>query len=167
MMEPNISAWRRTVLGDLTSAFDFRHPEPQAVPRAAAARRSDEATAIRNAQEELPQVPIPLGGAGTLPMQPAGVRPSRALPYELARRRGRRARRASGSRSATTGDAGAVFHVYDRLRLDAVPRRYTVEPGTALDDVWSAGPGVGGRYDLWVMGPNGFLRHVTGATDTG
>src|SRR5262249_47583655 len=59
-----------------------------------------------------------------------------------------------------TGEAAAVFHVYDRQRLDAVPRRYTVESGKTLDDTWPAD--ADGGYDLWVMGPNGFLRHVTG-----
>jgi hypothetical protein len=31
---------------------------------------------------------------------------------------------------------GAVFHVYDRLRLSAAPRRYTVEAGKALEGEW-------------------------------
>jgi len=163
--EPNISPWRRTVLGDLTSAFDFRRPNRKPFPGLPSLTK-DEADAIRRSQEELAQVAIPLGAAGTFPRQPAGVRPSRALPYTL---HVDTAVEPDAVRLTfrNAGDAGAVFHVYDRLRLDAVPRRYVVESGTALEDVWSAGPGVGGQYDLWVLGPNGFLRHVTGATDTG
>ncbi|HEV7731336.1 MAG TPA: phospholipase C, phosphocholine-specific [Candidatus Binatia bacterium] len=155
--EPNISAWRRTVLGDLTSAFDFNHPNRKPFPTLPSLTRA-EANAIRNAQQLLPQVPIPLGGAGTLPIQPAGVSHSRPLPYEL---------HVDATVSSdvqltfrSTGAAAAVFHVYDRLDLAAVPRRYTVGSGTTLDDTWQ--PGVDGRYDLWVMGPNGFLRHFEG-----
>jgi phospholipase C len=60
-----------------------------------------------------------------------------------------------------TGTAGAVFHVYDRKHLDRVPRRYTVEPDRHLADRWDLDDD-GGHYDLWLIGPNGFHRHVTG-----
>jgi phospholipase C len=63
---------------------------------------------------------------------------------------------------ANAGTAGAVLHVYDRLHPDAVPRRYAVEAGAAVDDVWTV-DGTGG-YDLWVLGPNGFVRHFEGST---
>ncbi len=156
--EPNISAWRRTVLGDLTSAFDFRHPNRKPFPTLPQLTRA-EANAIRNAQLLLPQVPIPLGGAGTLPIQAAGVRPSRPLPYELHVDAVVASDVALTFRS--TGASAAVFHVYDRLHLDTVPRRYTVDAGASLADTWQ--PDVSdGRYDLWVMGPNGFLRHFEG-----
>jgi phospholipase C len=156
VVEPNIGPWRRAVLGDLTSAFDFRRPNKKPFPTLPQLTK-DEATAIRNAQQLLPAVPIPLGSAGTRPVQSTGYRPSRALPYELHVD----AEELPGGVHLTfrvTGAATAVFHVYDRLHLDAVPRRYTVEPGKTLDDTWQAD----GTYDLWVMGPNGFLRHVQG-----
>ena len=54
----------------------------------------------------------------------------------------------------------SVFHVYDKLHLDRIPRRYTVEPGKQLEGRWDAADG--GKYDLWVMGHNGFLRHFAG-----
>lgn len=57
--------------------------------------------------------------------------------------------------------AAAVLHVYDRLRLGAVPRRYTLIPGTPLRERWPLD--VHGRYDLWLLGPNGFHRHFQGA----
>jgi phospholipase C len=160
--EPNISPWRRAVMGDLTSAFDFRHPNrkpflvwPQFTLQ--------QANSIRNAQQALPQVPIPLGNAGTLPVQATGSRPSRALPYELHVD----AEELLDGVQLTfrvTGAQAAVFHVYDRLDLAAVPRRYTVESGKTLDDTWQAD--VNGDYDLWVMGPNGFLRHLQGTVPT-
>ena len=61
---------------------------------------------------------------------------------------------------ANTGFAGAVFHVYDKLHLDRIPRRYTVEAGHMLDDEWAVGND--GLYDLWVLAPNGFHRHFKG-----
>jgi len=163
VMEPNISPWRRAVLGDLTSAFNFRRPNHKPFP-ALPGMTQDEADAIREAQDALGQIAIPLGAAGTLPVQPAGVRPSRALPYVLHVDAVVEPDAASVRLVfRNVGDAGVVYHVYDRLRLDAVPRRYTVEAGKSLEDTWAAGPDVGGRYDLWVLGPNGFLRHVVGA----
>lgn len=156
VLEPNISPWRRAMLGDLTSAFEFRHPNRRPFPMLPQLTK-DEATAIRNAQQGLPQVPIPLGNAGTAPAQAIGYRRSRALPYQL---EVDAEELADGVhlRFRATGGAGAVFHVYDRRELDAVPRRYAVEAGKELDDTWPAG----GAYDLWVMGPNGLLRHVQG-----
>ncbi|MFX8323976.1 phospholipase domain-containing protein, partial [Acinetobacter baumannii] len=87
------------------------------------------------------------------------VRPARALPYDL------QAHATLGSSGLTLrfenhGDAGAVFHVYNRLALEQIPRRYTVEAGLALDGLWPLTPGA--AYDLWVLGPNGWHRHFTG-----
>eukprot|EP01032_Pedospumella_encystans_P022129 gene22130-25081_t len=55
-----------------------------------------------------------------------------------------------------SGAAGAVFHVYDKLHLERIPRRYTVEAGKSLSDLWTPAPGDQGKYDLWVLGPNGW-----------
>ncbi|KAF7962678.1 hypothetical protein AWV80_18980 [Cupriavidus sp. UYMU48A] len=37
---------------------------------------------------------------------------------------------------SNTGAQGAVFHVYDRLHLDRIPRRYTVERGQDAGRRW-------------------------------
>ena len=151
VMEPNISAWRRAVCGDLTGAFDFHTPNavfPTALPPTGE-------TAARAAA--LPGQTTPTTPARPeLPVQAAGFRPSRALPYVL----GVDEDRENGAVALTFrnhGGVGAVFHVYDRLRLDRTPRRYTVGPGGALRDVWEPG-----AYDLWILGPNGFHRHLIG-----
>jgi len=157
--ESNITAWRRAVCGDMTSAFNFADPNdtaffaslPATLERAAQARALTEHTT--------PATPAQT----TLPVQSDGARPSRALPYELA---------VSSSlvvdgavpkvelQFANSGGQGAVFHVYDRRALHALPRRYTVEAGKQLSGSWQ--PGAIGAYDLWVLGPNGFHRHFTG-----
>jgi phospholipase C len=59
--------------------------------------------------------------------------------------------------------AAAVLHVYDRLQLDALPRRFTVAPGRPVTAAW---PLHAGRYDLWLLGPNGFHRHFAGSAQT-
>ena len=65
-------------------------------------------------------------------------------------------------RFANTGQQGAVFHVYDRLHLDRIPRRYTVEAGKTLDDTAWTAPDDGGSYDLDVYSANGFVRTFKG-----
>lgn len=160
--EPNISPWRRVVAGDLTSAFNFADPNHEALPTLPTVTRRG-AALVRAAQERRVQVPVPLPSEQRLPLQPAGTRPSRALPYEVGV--GADVDLTTGAIRvlfANTGTAGAVFHVYDRLHLDRLPRRYTVEAGASLVGDWSTIED-GGRYDLWLLGPNGFHRTFAGA----
>lgn len=162
--EPNISPWRRAVVGDLTSCFNFATPNdtdlvktlPETATRDSASRTLTKTTT---------PTPSPLP---QLPEQQKGTRLSRALPYELHTS----STIDSGAQQvkllfANTGKAAAVFHVYDRKHLDGVPRRYTVDAGKQSEGVWDASLDNGG-YDLWVLGPNGFHRHFTGTlTGTG
>src|SRR5690606_15673563 len=161
VMEPNISPSRRAVCRDLTTAFNFARPNDEPLPTLKGRRSRQEADAIRSAQERLAQVPQPVDNQ-RIPVQQTGVRPSRALPYEL-----HVSARCDSSKGvqllfSNTGQAAAVFHVYDKLNLDRIPRRYMVEPGQILDDVWDAQADNLGHYDLWVLGPNGFHRHFRG-----
>jgi len=153
---PAISPWHRAVCGDLTSAFNFENPNDPVVPRLPDTRGSAAVVAeLSTAPEPLPPVrPEKL-------FQEPGVRLSRALPYALhvdALREHSSMGIALTFRN--TGRVGAVFHVYDKLHLERIPRRYTVEAGRELMDTWTA---VDGKYDLWVYGPNGFIREFRGA----
>ncbi|TCP67016.1 phospholipase C, phosphocholine-specific [Sphingomonas sp. PP-CE-1G-424] len=152
--EPNISAWRRAVCGDLTSAFDFTRangaaPAPLPDPRASAAR----AAALKGQPD--PRAPA----AGARAPQEPGIRPSRALPYDL---------NVTVTQIGAAGitldlacrGAPAVVHVYDRHRLDRIPRRYTLAAGDRIAATWPLDDE--GRYDLWLLGPNGFHRHFAG-----
>jgi phospholipase C len=159
--EPNISRYRRAVCGDLMSAFNFERPNDEVLPTLPGRKTLSEADALRADQEKLPVIPPPANPM--FPVQTIGVRPSRALPYEL--HTSARCDVARGKVKlifANSGDAAAVFHVYDKLHLERLPRRYAVEPNERLDDDWSAMADNGGRYDLWVLGPNGFHRHFKG-----
>jgi len=158
VIEPNISPWRRSVCGDLTSAFNFANPNNSTaflaqLPETRAL--ADRTRALGNPTKPRPTLPTML----TLPVQDVGVRPSSALPYELAAT-AQVAATAVSVAMDNTGQAAAVFHVYDRLRLADIPRRYTVEPGKRLVGTWAADRA--GAYDLWILGPNGFHRHLTG-----
>ncbi|HBK4769787.1 TPA: phospholipase C, phosphocholine-specific [Serratia liquefaciens] len=157
--EPNISAWRRAVCGDLTSALNFVDPNGETLPNLPATSRHS-ADSLRQRQEQLPQVPLPAADKQQLPHQARLARPSRALPYQLHVEE----TLSPGQQLLTlnlynTGAQGVVFHVYDRLDLNQIPRRYTVEAGKALSDNWS----VTDQYHLWLLGPNGFHRELRGA----
>ncbi len=154
--EPNISPWRRAVCGDLTSIFDFSAPDGAGLPSGlpATAERAGLASALPDT------ITPPAPRQPALARQSAGTRPSRPLPYALQVH----ARVDDGGvalRFENIGTAGAVFHVYDRLHLAQGPRRYTVEAGTQLEGTWHTASD-DGRYDLWILGPNGFHRHCTG-----
>lgn len=158
VQEPNISPYRRAVCGDLMSAFNFKTPNLLPMPDLAGKKSKAEADAIRKAQERLGQVSRP--ESQTYPVQDMGIRPSRALPYILhTSAKVDVAAKTVKLMFSNTGTHAAVFHVYDKLNLDAVPRRYMVEAGKQLDDIWQTQDN---RYDLWVLGPNGFHRSFTG-----
>lgn len=159
--EPNIGGFRRAICGDLTSAFNFETPNTEVLPALAGRRSKNDADALRAQQQALAQIVPP--STRQLPQQATGTRPSRALPYEL--HTSARSDSVGGKLQllfANTGMAGAVFHVYDRLNLGRLPRRYAVEGGKTLDDTWNVVTDNAGHYDLWVLGPNGFHRHFKG-----
>ncbi|HUY48189.1 MAG TPA: phospholipase domain-containing protein [Streptosporangiaceae bacterium] len=170
---PNISAWRRSVCGDLISAFDFGNPvfgmpdlpdpgQPIGEPRS--------------------YHPVPANNV--MPVQEPGTKRARPLPYQPN----------ANLDGFTFGSNGAVqanlsfsnngphvskashFSIYNNAAPDVniadypgkFPGQYTIDPSPAI---WnktvsgSAGIGAGrgdGRYDLTVVGPNRFLRHFTG-----
>jgi phospholipase C len=152
--EPNISAWRRAVCGDLTTAFDFGRTATR-VPRLPDTSGYTPPDHDRHA-DYVPPVPA----TGALPRQEPGVRPARPLPYDLAAD-GRVA--ASGLRIAFAnhGAAGAGFHVTSATHPDG-PWTYTVGSGRQLSGSWAPG-----AYDVTVHGPGGFLRRIAGAGAAG
>ena len=76
VMEPNITPWRRSVCGDLTSVFDFTASgAPAALPN------TDGYISKADAAHLLPPVVVPADA--TLPIQEPGQRPARPLPYDF------------------------------------------------------------------------------------
>lgn len=156
--EPNISAWRRAVAGDLSSAFNFNDPDDSEFY----AELPDTVALAERARVLPGRSTPPTPAMPELPVQAWGIRPSRALPYELHVHAKERSNAGSVALSfVNTGRAGAVFHVYDKKHLERIPRRYTVGAGHESRGEWDARAD-DGSYDLWVLGPNGFHRHFTG-----
>ena len=155
LIETNITRWRRTVCGDLTSAFNFRDPNtrPVKLPETAAYEPQNH----DRHPDYVPAVPA----NQSLPPQERGVRPSRALPYEL--RVDGTANRSAGTFRIdfkNSGEAGACFMVRSGNPAEG-PWTYTVEADRTLSNTWSLG-GSQGKYDLTVFGPNGFFRAYKG-----
>jgi phospholipase C len=153
----SISPWHRAVCGDLTSAFDFATPNGSQWPTLPAVA---DPSVVEAAQRLLPD-PQPPAVPQSLFQEP-GTRYSRALPYELNVSARALAAGALSLTFSNAGRQGAVFHVYDKLHLERIPRRYTVEAGLALTDVWDAAATDSGNYELWVYSTNGFFRSFAG-----
>jgi phospholipase C len=160
LVEHNITKWRRTVTGDLTSAFNFKTPNDAIVPLP-----STEAYIPPN-QNRYPDYVPTVPATQKMPKQEAGQRLARALPYNFN----------VGStvdidaatitlKFLNAGTAGAVFQVRSG---DATigPWTYTVSPSHHLADVWNTSL-TGGLYDLSVYAPNGFFRAYRGSTVPG
>lgn len=152
--EPNITAWRRAVTGDLTSAFDFEKPNAAVVqlPTTVAYRPPDN-------QKHPDYKPAP-PTEQQMPVQEPGTRPARALPYALlvdAQVNGEK--RTVELRFRNTGEAGAVFHVRAGEGAHG-PWHYTAGAHEELSDSFPAADD--GGYELSVHGPNGFFRRIQG-----
>ncbi len=164
---PDISDWRRTVAGDLTSAFDFARPEAWLMPEAPEKPETSGAPEV----PKTPAVPAAAQGVPTgrwYPDAPAeqrmpggepGVRPARALPYRpdaSARTRGRAVEIAMSN----TGTESAHLALYGYMGELVRPLHFDVL-GHAREVVYFPCP----TYALVLTGPNGFRREFRGGTD--
>jgi phospholipase C len=149
-----VSPWRRAVCGDLTSAFDFVHPNsgwPDSVPKSASY------TLVNGKPAPAPPA------QQVLPRQerctdPSNTRVACALPYLFNVEGSVAASRLSLS-FRNPGKTGAAFIVYSSART-AGPWYYAVEAGKSLEaQAWSW---TTAAYELSVHGANGFLRQFKG-----
>ncbi|MGA7520871.1 MAG: phospholipase C, phosphocholine-specific [Acidobacteriaceae bacterium] len=178
--EENISAWRRTVSGDLSSVFrshDEKHPALDFL------NRDRFVVGIEQARyKEIPSNYKQLGANEIADInrdprrssftyhQEPGTRPACALPYELYAEGDPTTdgthfelRLTAGNKVHGDKSAGAPFNVYLRNLKDpssdgfraatyAVSAGDTLRPRFALSDFGDAG------YSVEVLGPNGFYR---------
>lgn len=194
VVESNISTWRRTVCGDLTSVFrphdGQRHPTPEPI------RRDPFLSSIHQAQfrqlpdgfhrlseAEIAQALANPRATPALPRQEPGSRPACALPYELTAdaslspdARSLSIRLHAGNQVFGHRAAGAPFHLYSPAPVaipGAAPGQrqpgrcwdYAVAAGDAIVDQWQLADFADGLYHLRVHGPNGFYREFAGRTD--
>ncbi|WP_263358321.1 phosphocholine-specific phospholipase C [Acidicapsa ligni] len=163
IQEPNINKWRRSICGDLTSAFDFSgagHPVTESFP-------------VPAVLASLHQ-PYSVPAVQSMPEQEPGTRPARALPYEFYTHC-----RIDSKQDKlwidfeNTGKAGAAFYARNGLLPHEAPRRYSVSAANTISDYWllsgndlNRKPGKEPRvdldYDITLQGPNGFLSHFQG-----
>jgi phospholipase C len=171
---PNISAWRRSVCGDLVDAFDFASPV-FGLPH-------------------LPRTTVigdPAGGSyspptttNAMPVQERGTKRARALPYQPNANldgftfgsNGAVEADLSFSNNAPHARKASHFAVYNTVAADQsladypakFPGQYTVAASRTDRHAITRGSveiGAGrgeGRYDLTVVGPNRFLRRFAG-----
>lgn len=143
--EPGITRWRRTVTGDLTSAFDFGRGRPQP-----GVEQPGEIPPFTGRWR--PQPPA----EQTMPVQEPGTRPARPLPYQPDAH-------ASVSQDAVTvtlrnsGRSSAHFALYPYAGEFAVPQHRDVR-GRAQ---WTV-PLTRAAYRFTITGPNGFRREFAG-----
>jgi phospholipase C len=159
VIEPNITAWRRAVCGDLTSAFDFRTPDAKmpTLPDT-----SNYKTMADNQCSTQPAPTVPLT-PGVIDPQESGTRFARPLPYELHVNGEADARSTHFNIHFTNrGQQGAHFWVYSTNRTDG-PWRYTVEAGKSIKEQFDLSMS-SGVYAFNVYGPNGFFRAFNGST---
>ncbi|GAB3140987.1 phospholipase C, phosphocholine-specific [Amycolatopsis stemonae] len=147
--EPNISAWRRLICGDLTSCFDFRTHDPS-IPSL------PDANALRaEAARTQPRLPKPGLGPGALVQDP-GTAKARPLPYQPV--------------AWVTAGPGALRlhlanHGTEALQLAAyahhaggASQRFDVGPRGAMTGEIAYGE----SYDIAIHGPNGFVVEASG-----
>ncbi|PQA55636.1 phosphocholine-specific phospholipase C [Siphonobacter curvatus] len=166
LRETNISDWRRTVCGDLTSAFRPYAGEKMTLPTFVS--RDPFVQSIHQAQFK----PLPTGykalstedlrqPATVLPQQEKGIRPSCALPYELyadvvPSKQGLQL--VLSAKNELKGSTGAPFQVHEQSEGALKIRSYTVAAGDTLRDSFPT------TAQLKIYGPNGFYREFSGGT---
>ncbi|WP_207510817.1 phosphocholine-specific phospholipase C [Longitalea luteola] len=183
--EPNISQWRRTVCGDLTSVFRPYNGEKITLP--SFLERDEYIEGIHKARfKQLPSNFKQLTAAEiaainkaprTSPLmahQEKGIRNACALPYELYADCTLTADKKMVEITLKAGNifkekaAGSPFHIYlpGKYQQEELHNRsYAVKAGQGLKDKWLLSDFENNTYHLQVYGPNGFFRAFTGNID--
>ncbi|MGW0736871.1 phosphocholine-specific phospholipase C [Streptomyces sp. NPDC002851] len=153
--EPNISAWRRSVTGDLTGAFDFTRGRPQ--PDVERPGAVPPFTGRWSPQPPLDQ---------KMPEQEPGRRPARPLSYQpdahgtVVPDGGKGGKPVLRLALSNSGSSSAHLALYPYAGEFAEPQHTDVR-GKAQWDV----PLTKGTYNVTVTGPNGFRREFAGSAE--
>ncbi|MFI6996798.1 phosphocholine-specific phospholipase C [Nocardia sp. NPDC050175] len=159
--EPNISAWRRSICGDLTGCFDFgkANTTVPTLPDANALRAQADAT-----QSKLPRPAPPATGSQHPPEQEAGTRPARPLPYAPVANATLAAGGALTTTFRNTGSADIQLAAYRNDGRTDGPWRYDVKSGATVSDTWNVQSYPDKKYGIAIHGPNRFLWRMTGTS---
>jgi phospholipase C len=182
--EPNISEWRRTVCGDLTSVFRPYNGEDK--PALKFLERDEFVEAIHRAQfknppanfkrvndDDIEKLKADPAKSAVLPEQEMGTRHANALPYELYADGNLSAdksrfilRLSAGTKIHGARSAGGAFNVYSGVKFKGEALRswsYAVKAGDVLEDGFTLSDFENGQYHLKVYGANGFYREFKGS----
>ncbi|HEX5411270.1 MAG TPA: phospholipase C, phosphocholine-specific [Terriglobia bacterium] len=182
VQESNISAWRRTVTGDLTSVF---RPYDASEPHLDFLQRDEFVVGIEKARyKEIPSnyqklTEEQIARINRAPMhseytahQEKGSRPACPLPYELYADGNRTSggehwelRLTAGNQMHGQHAAGAPFNVYLRHLnngSEMLAASFAVKAGDTLTRQFPLAMFAGDKYFLEVYGPNGFYRAFSG-----
>src|SRR3984957_8334955 len=184
--EENISAWRRTISGDLTSAFrpydpkqaalDFLNRNKFVVSIEKARYKEIPSNYRKLTAGEIEQINHSPQHSALIPKQEEGICPACALPYELYADGGPGAdgkdyeiRLGAGNQVHGAKAAGAPFNVYLPNLKDAsgvMAATYAVKAGDSLTRQYPFAMFADSGYAVEVHGPNGFYRSFTGRADS-
>lgn len=181
IVEPNISEWRRTVCGDLSSAFgsaEDKNGAPTFPPRDQFIEQIERARSKKLPDDFAPlsveQIKVIRDTSrknSLLPRQEPGLRRSAALPYELGVRGALNDARdqfvlklKAGTDRFGPASAGAPFVAYAFYGPGKIKvRNYAVAAGSEIEDSWRLDEFESGAYHICVYGPNGFFREFIGS----
>jgi phospholipase C len=152
VFNPNISAWRRQVCGNLTSAFDFAHPNLSypAMPSVAELSCPSGTT---------PPVPSPQ----TMPTQESGTLVHMPLPYQPNASCALNLGASTVTINMTNSGAASVhFGIYPNAYRNDGAWPFDVDTTNSASMSFSTS-GTAGKYDFTCYGPNGFQRRFAGS----
>ncbi|WAC14786.1 phosphocholine-specific phospholipase C [Dyadobacter pollutisoli] len=181
--ETNISEWRRTICGNVSSVFQPYDPSTYKKPQPV--NRDEIVTTIHKAQfrdapsnfkalsaSEIKEINQNTAGTSYLPKQEPGTRPSCAIPYELYVEGDLSKDKTTfeialhaGNKAFGEKSVGAPFIIYAMNPYQGEELRvwnYAVKAGDTLKQTWKISDFEGGKYHLKVYGPNGFFREFAG-----
>lgn len=182
--ETNISEWRRTVCGDLSSVFRTYNGEKINNPEFL--EHDDFIKSIHQAQFKNPPSDFKIltkeeiakvnkGNSSLMAVQEEGIRSSCALPYELYANGNYNAAKTSfeimmkaGNKFFGSSSAGSPFQVYapgKYLQEDTRVWSYAVKAGDEIKDSWPVTNFENDKYHLRLYGPNGFYREFGGSVN--
>jgi phospholipase C len=174
--ETNITKWRRTVCGDLTSVFrKDEGKKPEMLPFLAkdvfiesihkAKFKNAPSNFKKLAKEEIEQINKEPNASPYMPKQEKGTRPSCALPYELYvdgklsdDKKTFSVEMKAGNSMFAEKSAGSPFNIYAGGKFSS----YAVVAGDSIKDSWNIHDFENGNYHISVHGPNGFFRKFSG-----
>ena len=181
--EPNISQWRRTVCGDLSSVFrpdngekinplPFLAKDPF-IESVHKAKFKNPPNNYKNLiKEEIEQINSNASSSPFMPKQEKGIRPACALPYELyldgklsADKKTFSIEMKAANEIFGNKSAGSPFSIYAPGKYANENARlwsYGVAAGDMLKDEWNINDFENGVYHLLAHGPNGFFREFIG-----